>query len=531
MKIIAPYMSCVVNAGFGDDTSEFDQAVKEGYQKIYVISSRGVVLHHKLKPGKGGAERFVQLPVTTLPAAVETREYKPAVNFLPDGKIPWKIILTVQKFFNEVIKVKGRAVEAMIWVMWNEEKGYFLHVPNQRVSKASASYDWHDLPKDSSIVVDIHSHADFAAFFSGTDDGDDSNVVRFSGVLGHNDTPNPSHKWRFTYEKTRFDVGIADLFDVPAMTQGTTPAPPLTVDDTPKEWVDKVVINGPVYSRHQTGNSHNPGVAQGYIGYQGRHSFYHGNKTTAPAPTAHSAMSKKEKRAMRRNGMVQSASHHDGSSFDAEREFYARLMGGTLDDIPDDDLGFGYDEYVHPTSHAVKATPPGKHASALDREIGKVIQGLNQAQAQESAARRMKAEDILSESTVKAIRKHHSNSETTTAITGKTPEDLMRDRAENDAKQAMKADEIAESFSSTFAGFSTNFEQVMVEYGADVADAFRDIEEGSFLLFSESTEDLVQDVLESWFLAVDDKHKLDVFRRLAEMLPEKAKMKLAEHGL
>lgn len=524
MKIIAPYMSCVVNAGFGDDTSDFDYAVAEGYQKIYVITSKGPVLHHKLKPGKGGANRFVQIPVASVPAAAETREFPPTVNFLPDGKIPWKIILTVQKFFNEVIKVKGRAVEAMIWIMWNEEKGYFLHVPDQRVGGASANYDWKDLPPNSSIIVDIHSHADFGAFFSGTDDGDDSNVIRFSGVLGHNNTPNPSHKWRFIYDKTRFDVNITDLFEVPAMTVGTSPVTQ-EVDASPKEWIDKVVVTGPVYNRHAS--------AQGYQGYQGRHSFYpgaHGKATTPTTSTAH--LSKREKKLLKRQQMTQEAASGSDNKFDAERAFYARLMGGQADllDIPDDDLGFGHEGYVHPMSHG----SAGDQADAQDKELAKVIQGLNQSQAQEAAARRSRAEDLLSESTAEAIRKHHAVVTKGTELTGQSPEDKMRDRAEKDAVAAMRQEEEeanAELFESTFAGFSTNIEQVTVEYGAEIAEAFQDLEEASFVLFSDTTADLVEDVLEAWFLAVDDDKKLDVFRRMANILPEKAKMKLAEQGL
>lgn len=152
MKIIAPHMSCIVNIPLNpEDPDELQQAMNEGYVEIYMITAGGVFKHHKLR----GTNRYLRMKVSsipgvTLPAVVEE------IRFLPDGKIPYDLLKQVESFFRKVSEVKKTDLEAMIWVMWNQEQGYFLHVPDQTVGKASASYSWDDIPANSSIIVDIH---------------------------------------------------------------------------------------------------------------------------------------------------------------------------------------------------------------------------------------------------------------------------------------------------------------------------------------------------------------------------------------
>lgn len=154
MKVIAPYMSCVVNLPFGpDDHDEFQQAVNEGYVEIYVVTPSGIIKHHKLR----GENRFLRLKVDSIPgvALVTLRE---EINFLPAGKVPNALLKQIEAFFRKVMEVKKNELEAMIWVLWSPERGYYLHVPDQTISKASVRYDWESVPQGSSIVVDVHSH-------------------------------------------------------------------------------------------------------------------------------------------------------------------------------------------------------------------------------------------------------------------------------------------------------------------------------------------------------------------------------------
>ena len=155
MHIIAPHISCIVPAPVkGAANSEFEQAIAQGYAEIYVTSPAGIVKYHKLR----GENRFVTVKVDKIPG-VELAVPEPTFEFfLPAGRIPRRLLDQIEFFFRKVMEVHKNDLEAMIWVLYSPEQGYYLHVPDQRISKASVSYDWHDVPAGSSIVVDIHSH-------------------------------------------------------------------------------------------------------------------------------------------------------------------------------------------------------------------------------------------------------------------------------------------------------------------------------------------------------------------------------------
>lgn len=260
-KVIVPHLSCLIYQQLGEvEVDPLTDAMNQGYVEIYIMTPTGIYKHHKLR----GTNRFIRTKVETVPGLAFT-PLKEELSFLPAGKIPYTMLEQVEAFFREVIKAKGTAVEAMIWILWNEAQGYHLFVPNQTVSKASARYDWDGVPQGSSIVVDIHSHADFNAFFSGTDNADDSNSIRYSGVIGHNDKPVRSYAWRFNYRDKKFEAKVEDLFEMPQ------PA----AMDVPKEWIDNVktysytpgggrpihqggtqVANGKWYSGYEMGNGY-----------------------------------------------------------------------------------------------------------------------------------------------------------------------------------------------------------------------------------------------------------------------------------
>ena len=123
MKILAPHFSCEVSSFEGEDpkTSELQQALDQGYSQIYVQTPTGILKHHVLRPGKDGAARYVRLPVKEIPG-VKSFDIQPDLQFLPDGRIPEDLLDEVKAFFKAVIKAKGTAVEAMIWVLWSQER-------------------------------------------------------------------------------------------------------------------------------------------------------------------------------------------------------------------------------------------------------------------------------------------------------------------------------------------------------------------------------------------------------------------------
>lgn len=76
--------------------------------------------------------------------------------------------------------------EAACWVVWNERSGVFS-MREVGVREASAGHIHFDRPRledDEHLVLDMHSHGRFGAFFSQTDNEDDKGEVKLSVVLG-----------------------------------------------------------------------------------------------------------------------------------------------------------------------------------------------------------------------------------------------------------------------------------------------------------------------------------------------------------
>jgi len=71
------------------------------------------------------------------------------------------------------------------WIVWSREEGY-SHMPLDFEASASSVVIRHRpvLPEGAHLVIDVHSHGLMKAFFSSTDDLDDSGGVRLSVVLG-----------------------------------------------------------------------------------------------------------------------------------------------------------------------------------------------------------------------------------------------------------------------------------------------------------------------------------------------------------
>lgn len=235
MDIITPHISCVVLA------SELQDAIAQGFSEIFVMTSQGIIKHHKLR----GQNRFIRLKVDKLPVNYKETQVPQEISFLPAGKIPVQLFDQVVQFFKQVMDVKKSELEAMIWICWDAENGYHLIVPDQRVSKASASYDWASLPPGKTIVCDIHSHNTMGAFFSGTDNRDDQGNIGFSGVVGHLKNEDPQTVWRFNYKDKKLECDFDDIFTVPKR----------EVNPVPENWIEK--IQTPTYApgMYQGGNS------------------------------------------------------------------------------------------------------------------------------------------------------------------------------------------------------------------------------------------------------------------------------------
>lgn len=76
--------------------------------------------------------------------------------------------------------------EYAAWIIWNSETGKFSYCPLAANSAGPAhlKLDRPVLGEHEHLVVDIHSHANMNAFFSGEDNRDDAGEVKLSIVVG-----------------------------------------------------------------------------------------------------------------------------------------------------------------------------------------------------------------------------------------------------------------------------------------------------------------------------------------------------------
>lgn len=99
------------------------------------------------------------------------------------------------------------------WIVWNKEEGYSYLPLNFEASAASVVISQRPvLPEGTHLAVDIHSHGCMRAFFSSTDDADESGGVRLSVVLGGYSVNEERHdflyKCRVAVEGFFFEVDL-----------------------------------------------------------------------------------------------------------------------------------------------------------------------------------------------------------------------------------------------------------------------------------------------------------------------------------
>lgn len=77
--------------------------------------------------------------------------------------------------------------ETGAWIVWNEALRAFRLIPLVSLSHGPShlDYDRPRLADAESLVVDCHSHGQWEAYFSSTDNKDDRFDVKFAFVLGH----------------------------------------------------------------------------------------------------------------------------------------------------------------------------------------------------------------------------------------------------------------------------------------------------------------------------------------------------------
>ena len=223
-------------AFFWDDEGNFYKASKG---KVLITTSPiepNAVLGNQTKPVKVGVEML-----------------------LP--KIPLHLFTQILSFFKDICDETGKEVFARIYYDI-EEAQYITCVPKQTISKCNVRYDIDDERfQDENrylFVMDIHSHNTMGAFFSGTDDRDETTNGRLYAVVGELDNPIPKCKVRTYLDPNHIETDFFSVFEKPVDAKiasvtpyGTfeyevpdevlLPAILSTTTDFPAEWKDQIV--------------------------------------------------------------------------------------------------------------------------------------------------------------------------------------------------------------------------------------------------------------------------------------------------
>jgi PRTRC genetic system protein A len=220
----------------------------------YKVDFNGDVMECELPPGKlvnifqhEGIYGAIDLSFARLCVQLTKDEWKGQHQVINEGfklkipKMPGSLYAQILAFFRYyVIDLKLSGVtEAMSQVYWDSEKQeYFINIPEQEVTTTSVRYNFDNqdprtLLKTVTKVFDIHSHNTMAAFFSGTDDGDEKGK-QFYGVIGTIGKDNHTEKFRIGINGEFFDINKEDVIDMSSFQE--------TGVSFPEEWKAKITI-------------------------------------------------------------------------------------------------------------------------------------------------------------------------------------------------------------------------------------------------------------------------------------------------
>jgi hypothetical protein len=154
---------------------------KEG--TYYVVSGNGLWLHKDT----GIVRSFT--PVENISCLEDIAPEIEIECRLP--KVPARLVWRIKEFFRRVVELHNS--EAEVTLFFNKKTAEFrVHVPEQVVSHGSVRYHQQSFShlegmEDFLRVGTIHSHCNFDAFHSGTDEMDEKDFDGLHVTFGHND--------------------------------------------------------------------------------------------------------------------------------------------------------------------------------------------------------------------------------------------------------------------------------------------------------------------------------------------------------
>lgn len=129
-----------------------------------------------------------QQSIVAMPYGALTKKCVVAAGSVPKGML--------QQFAAEACRTPQ--VECAAWLLWDEQRQQYQYqtVEVLRAGPRHISYNRPVLADHEHLVVDMHSHGQLQAFFSGEDNEDDAGEVKFSFVVGQCDLAQPSQVMR-----------------------------------------------------------------------------------------------------------------------------------------------------------------------------------------------------------------------------------------------------------------------------------------------------------------------------------------------
>lgn len=209
-------------------------------------------IHNGVMVVREKVENFKGDTLQMLPSGVDGYELK-----IP--KVPFKYWYMVWSFYRDIEVEYG--TEAAVIFYWNskgitkrnipkelrEEYGnglyiedkIILYAPKQINTKTSTVYTgdrmWQWLDRNTTIILDTHSHNSMEAFFSGTDDANEKRL-QFYGVYGRVGTDN-TYVMRYRYLDSWYHVEIGELF-----TKGEIPQGLKGESTYPEQWLKQIEV-------------------------------------------------------------------------------------------------------------------------------------------------------------------------------------------------------------------------------------------------------------------------------------------------
>jgi hypothetical protein len=164
------------------------------------------------------------------------------IAHLPDGaefvdyalpRVPADLMARVVGFFRAVYRLQK--TEAAVLLLWRD--GVFdLAVPTQKVSSISVSFTLGDgdVPAGSRVVGSMHSHGDYSAYASTTDEDDEAELDGLHVVVGDLDRRRTGYAAAVVVDGVRFALKTSQLIERPRR-----------LVEPPPEWLARVKLAPP----------------------------------------------------------------------------------------------------------------------------------------------------------------------------------------------------------------------------------------------------------------------------------------------